>query len=69
MEKMSELDKLFDQTEQRLMGVCEDGCESVSTERWAEIGDGVRAGLQTLKQQIVLLYSSDKKAAKAAGGH
>jgi hypothetical protein len=66
MEKLDQLDGLIEEAERKLMGVCEDGCESTSPERWAEIGDAVRGALHELKQQIVLLYSSDHGLAKTA---
>jgi hypothetical protein len=61
MDKLIELDRLMGEAEQKLMGNCEDGCESISPERWAEIGDGVRVTLQVLRQQIFFLYSSNKE--------
>jgi hypothetical protein len=67
MDKMFELARLIEEAEHKLMGICEDGYESMSTERWAEIDDGVSVALQALRQQIVLLCSLDKKAAKAGG--
>ena len=50
-----ELDQLIEKTEQRINAACAEVCDGVPAEKYAQLGNEVRAALESLKQEIIAI--------------
>jgi len=66
--KNFEHDKMIEKTGHRVHSACAETCDEVTGEKYAKLGNAVRAALETLKQEIIALCRSAKESAKLEDG-